>query len=94
MLIILGVLMVTGVWVQWMHQLQNLSGAATGNVVSRQTGTNAGITRAVLEACRAACATCAAECEQHAGMHEHCRICAEACRQCEAACKELLAALA
>jgi len=26
--------------------------AATGNAVSRQTGTNAGITRAVLEACR------------------------------------------
>jgi cytochrome c-type biogenesis protein len=26
MLIILGVLMITGVWVQWMHQLQNLSG--------------------------------------------------------------------
>lgn len=26
MLIILGVLMVTGVWVSWIYQLQNLSG--------------------------------------------------------------------
>ena len=68
--------------------------AATGSVLSRQTGTNAGILKAVLEACRAACAACAEECERHAGMHEHCRICAEACRLCEDACTNLLAALA
>ncbi|MET3948309.1 hypothetical protein ABIB49_003030 [Arthrobacter sp. UYCu512] len=67
---------------------------ATGSVLSRQTGTNEGILRAVLEACRAACGACADECERHADMHEHCRICAQACRRCEAACTELLAALA
>ncbi|MET3922543.1 four-helix bundle copper-binding protein [Arthrobacter sp. UYEF20] len=68
--------------------------AATGHILSRQTGTNAGITGPVLEACRAACAACAEECGRHAGMHEHCRICAEACRRCEAACAALLTASA
>ncbi|XAS68157.1 four-helix bundle copper-binding protein [Micrococcaceae bacterium Sec5.7] len=68
--------------------------AATGNVLSRQTGGNAHTIRALLEACRPACAACAEDCERHAGMHEHCRICAEACRRCEAACTALLAALA
>ncbi|MFF1385707.1 four-helix bundle copper-binding protein [Arthrobacter sp. NPDC058288] len=68
--------------------------AATGNILSRQTGTDADIIRAVLEACRAACAACAQECERHAGMHEHCRICAEACRRCEAACAALLTSMA
>jgi hypothetical protein len=67
---------------------------ATGAVMTRQTASNAGIRRAILEACRTACAACADECERHAGMHEHCRICAEACRQCEAACASLLAASA
>ncbi|ABM10695.1 hypothetical protein FHR86_003690 [Paenarthrobacter ilicis] len=67
--------------------------AATGAVLSRQTGTNAEIVRATLEACRTACAVCAEECEQHAGMHEHCRICAEACHRCETACADLLATL-
>jgi hypothetical protein len=66
----------------------------TGNILSRQTGTNKGIARAMLEACRAACAACADECERHAGMHEHCRICAEACRRCETACAALLAPVA
>ncbi|ABK05633.1 protein of unknown function DUF326 (plasmid) [Arthrobacter sp. FB24] len=66
--------------------------AATGNLLSRQTGGQSPITLAALEACRAACAACAEECQKHAGMHEHCRICAEACRRCEAACGVLLAA--
>lgn len=65
--------------------------AATGSILTRQTGGQTAIPLAVLEACRAACATCAEECEKHAGMHEHCRICAEACRRCEAACGVLLA---
>lgn len=67
--------------------------AATGTVLSRQTGTNVELVRSLLEACRTACSVCAADCGQHAGMHEHCRICAEACRRCEAACTDLLGAL-
>jgi hypothetical protein len=65
---------------------------ATGRVLSRQTGYDADITRAVLAACRDACRRCAEECERHAEHHEHCRICAEMCRRCEAACDRLLAA--
>jgi hypothetical protein len=65
----------------------------TGRVLSRHTGYDANVTRALLTACVAACVACGDECEQHAGMHEHCRICAEACRACEAACGELLAAI-
>ncbi|WP_435769499.1 four-helix bundle copper-binding protein [Nocardioides sp. SYSU DS0651] len=65
----------------------------TGRVLSRHTGYDANITRAILEACAQACKSCADECEQHADMHEHCRICAEACRRCEEACNRVLAAL-
>ena len=54
---------------------------ATGRVLSRHTGYDANLTRAVLEACAAACRACGDECEQHASMHEHCRRCAEACRR-------------
>ncbi|WP_043471969.1 four-helix bundle copper-binding protein [Arthrobacter sp. Rue61a] len=67
---------------------------ATGTILSRQTGTNTDIVRAMLEACRTACAVCAEECEQHADMHEHCKICAEACRRCETGCANLLSTLA
>jgi hypothetical protein len=63
---------------------------ATARVLSRHTGYDANISRALLEACIAACRACGDECEQHASMHEHCRVCAEACRACEAACRELL----
>ncbi|WNB86998.1 four-helix bundle copper-binding protein [Cellulomonas sp. ATA003] len=66
---------------------------AAANVLSRHTGYDANITRAVVQACVTACKSCGDECEAHAGMHEHCRICAEACRACEAACSELLAAI-
>jgi hypothetical protein len=66
--------------------------ATTGNILSRQTADNGGITRALLEVCGTICRLCAEECEKHSAMHEHCRICAEACRRCEAACTELLAA--
>lgn len=65
----------------------------TGRVLSRQTGTNVALNRALLEACQAACRSCAEECEKHAGMHEHCKVCAEACRRCEQACAELLASI-
>jgi hypothetical protein len=63
---------------------------ATARVLSRHTGYDANISRALLEACIAACKACGDECERHASMHEHCRVCAEACRACEAACRELL----
>ncbi len=38
---------------------------ATGRVLSRQTGDNASVTRAVLEACAAACKACGDECDRH-----------------------------
>ncbi|CAL9297422.1 MULTISPECIES: four-helix bundle copper-binding protein [unclassified Streptomyces] len=66
---------------------------ATGSVLSRHTGYDANLTRAVLQACAVACATCADECERHASQHEHCRVCAEACRRCEQACNDLIGAL-
>lgn len=65
--------------------------AATGRVLSRQTGYDPKISRAALEACREVCRACAEECEKHASMHGHCRICGEACRRCEKACDALLA---
>jgi hypothetical protein len=65
----------------------------TGRVLSRHTGYDANLTRAVLEACATACKSCGDECDRHASMHEHCRICAEACRRCEQACRELLGSL-
>lgn len=68
--------------------------ATTAAVLSRRTGSNPTVVRALLEACRTACAVCAEDCESHAGHHEHCKICAEACRRCEKACEELLAVLA
>ena len=67
--------------------------AATGRVLSRHTGHDADLTRAVLEACATACRTCGEECDRHAGMHEHCRVCAGACHRCERACRDLLGAL-
>lgn len=67
--------------------------ATTGNILSRHTGYDANVTRAVLEACATACQSCGQQCEQHAGMHEHCRICAEACRRCEQACRDLIGSL-
>jgi hypothetical protein len=45
---------------------------ATGRVLSRHTGYDANVTRAVLEACAAAFKACGDECGQHASMHEHC----------------------
>jgi hypothetical protein len=66
---------------------------ATGRILSRHTGYDANLTRAVLQACAMACRSCAAECDRHASMHEHCRVCAEACRRCEQACRDLLTSL-
>lgn len=65
----------------------------TGRVLSRHSGYDADLTRAVLDACAAACRACGDECARHAEMHEHCRICAAACRRCETACRDLMPAL-
>jgi hypothetical protein len=65
----------------------------TGQILSRHTGYDANLTRAVLQACITACRTCGDECTLHAEMHEHCRICADACRTCADACSQLLDAL-
>lgn len=67
--------------------------AATAAVLSRRTGSNIEVVKALLTTCRDACAACAKDCESHAGHHEHCRICAEACRRCERACTDLLSAI-
>jgi hypothetical protein len=67
--------------------------AATARVLTRHTGYDANISRAVLDACATACRSCADECGAHADMHEHCRVCAEACRACEQACRDLLATM-
>ena len=66
---------------------------ATGNALSRHTGSDTNLTRVLLGACAAACKACGDECTQHSEMHEHCRMCAEACRRCEEACRALLATL-
>ena len=65
----------------------------TGRVLSRHTGYDANITRAVLQSCVQACKTCGDECDQHEDMLERCRICAAACRRCEDACNQVLAAI-
>ena len=64
----------------------------TGRVLSRHTGYDANLTRAVLEACIQACHSCGDECEKHTQM-EHYAVCMRACRRCEQACRRLLAAL-
>ena len=65
--------------------------AATAAVLSRQTGYDAAVTRAVLEACAAACKACGDECAHHGEMGmAHCSVCADACRRCEQACRALL----
>jgi hypothetical protein len=63
---------------------------ATARTVSRQTGADNTVLRAVLRACVTICGACARECESHAAQHEHCRVCAEQCCACERACQELL----
>ena len=65
----------------------------TGRVLSRHTGYDASLTRAVLHACATACKTSGEECDQHAEMHDHSRICAEACHACEQACNDLINSL-
>jgi hypothetical protein len=63
--------------------------ATTSAVLSRQTSTDLGLVRVLLEACIVACKRCAAECEQHAA-HVHCGVCAQTCRNCETTCRVVL----
>lgn len=67
--------------------------ATTASVLSRHTGYDANISRAVLEACAMACKSCADECAAHADKHEHCRVCADECRACAQVCRDLLATI-
>jgi hypothetical protein len=66
---------------------------ATARVLSRHTGYDANLTRAVLAACALACRTCGDECARYAYLLEYCEVCAEACRACEKACAQLISAL-
>jgi uncharacterized membrane protein len=63
---------------------------ATMRVVSRHTGYDREVVRALLAACVETCRACYDECRKHALEHEHCRICADACHRCVQACQELL----
>jgi hypothetical protein len=64
--------------------------ATTSRVLSRHTGYDARLTRAMLQACIQACNTCADSCGEHRDHHPHCATCEQACRDCERACKALL----
>lgn len=63
----------------------------TGRILSRYTGLEIDVTRAVLEACIQACMGCVDQCEEHAYLRQ-CAVCAHECRRCEQACRQLLAA--
>ncbi len=65
----------------------------TARVLTRQTGYDRDMTRAVVQACAQACRVSGDECDRHARMHEHCRVCAEVCRRCQRVCEEVLAAI-
>ncbi|MGH3914651.1 MAG: four-helix bundle copper-binding protein [Pseudonocardiaceae bacterium] len=65
----------------------------TARILSRHTGYDANLTRAVLQTCAAVCRSCGDECGSHTSQHEHCRVCTESCRRCEQACQELIDAL-
>jgi hypothetical protein len=67
--------------------------ATTARVLSRHTGYDANLTRAVVTACVTACAACVDECRQHATQCDHCRICADVCGTCRQRCQEALAAI-
>lgn len=67
--------------------------AVNAKILTRRTGYDANLTRAVVRACALACKSCADECGSHAEHHEHCKICADACRRCEQTCNDLLASL-
>lgn len=63
----------------------------TARVLSRRTGPDRTLTRALLSACLAACRRAREVCEEFLPIHDHCRVCARACRAAERACRTLLA---
>ena len=67
--------------------------STTARVLSRHTGYDANLSRALLGACVTACRSCGDECGKHEDFHEHCRICAESSRVCEKSCAELMVAM-
>jgi hypothetical protein len=62
-------------------------------VLSRHTGYDAQVTRAVLQACIQSCSTCADSCGEHRDHHAHCATCEQVCRECVEVCTSLLGAL-
>jgi hypothetical protein len=65
----------------------------TAQVLTRQTGYDRDMARAVVQACAQACRVAGDECDRHAQMHEHCRVCAEVCHRCQQVCEEVLATI-
>jgi hypothetical protein len=63
---------------------------ATGRVLSRRSGPDSALTKALLGACCSACRVGRAVCQEFLPIHDHCRICARACRLAERACRALL----
>jgi hypothetical protein len=64
--------------------------ATTAAVLSRHTGYDANVSRALVQAAIQALKSCGDSCEEHSSRHEHCRICMEACRDTERALNALL----
>lgn len=62
----------------------------TARVLSRRTGPDRTLTRALLSACWAACRRAREVCEEFLPIHDHCRVCARACRAAERACRTLI----
>jgi hypothetical protein len=65
---------------------------STGRVLSRHTGDETVISKAVLASCITACRACRDVCDEHSHM-AHCATCRDACFRCEEACEALLRAL-
>lgn len=64
--------------------------AVTAAVLSRQTGYDARLTRAQVQAAAQATKTCGDSCGEHREAHEHCAVCEKACRETEQILNDLL----
>lgn len=64
---------------------------ATGLAAIRQSASDAGLIREMIEGCAAACLACAEESDHYAAGHQQCGRCADACRRCKTVCDEFLA---
>jgi hypothetical protein len=65
----------------------------TARVLSRRTGSDPTVVRALLTACWTACRAGREVSEELAPIHFHCQVCTRACRSGERACRALLAAM-